>query len=1162
MALSVSVDHNRPQVGKSSGNPKITLIDHMTPALLSGARQTYLKEQRQGVPRCAMTDQENAEANDCIMYVQEYGKALSKPWFMTQRILERDCPIHTRWCSAREAESAAKFVERTVSDALKSKHVGKRKRDVDPFDVVKDIEIVFPTVPTMDTFQMLNNLHSFKEDNVQWSGSSEIFLKMWSELDPHIFLVFIAIKHFIDKFQDFDEAANLLDDMTVLEQRYKDGVGAGDDDRMREKLDESLRLRVNSIKDTLYDTWYKRIQDAVRSLGNIRPAISDMLQYTLCLGIIPYRDVPACSKNDDRQKQWLQSRREVIDRHSVIIVRNNRTNGLSGWDYVHDRDVKIRKIDGQLPFDTKVKQLLKAEYTYSDMTHVQNSILSAPGHIVVEEKDLTEDEASGYAAIGDKAAKEARDRDEAEAWKRQLADADDRVKYYETIKDGDKSRIVLSGVVRPPHYPYMKASTFGKRGSKSADDELVDKLKDELSSHTKHINDLRRELLKDMVVENKALYRAGKRVDEVNSSCANALKKLDKSMNAINIQIERRTERMLNDDDEGGGGGAVGLAPLKDLLKMTDEGVTTMGSMIKIMENQMTDMGINVNSETVEGTFQDYEKRVNVVVNSSAQDTLDVTKNLFDGMVTLLNKTEKLVSVTTSSLGGAAGSAEERAGVANAVFTVDTHNDDSNDIPFMSRGDQYRDVYDAGVNDEIYANYLDSMRKSKEAFTSLKTNYAQIVRQFEKFQEANLQKIMDADVTKAKLVDTKRYMQAYKDALKTQLKVNQELLAKIGRTLEKLEMQVTKQNVAKMKRDAKADRNLESISTDLQQIMATLDSKMTGGEFKSVFDESSALMKMLQTMRESKAETLQNVIDTYDKALKQISDGIDTQQQSKTSSAEDAVSSDPASKTSRFRDMFNLAKLANDHTTAQNAELHKTYGDALDTWYKTVDRVNKLRESAISEHTERELERKKRADEERVKRENLIQMHRHVQDMRRYAEISMMESEAKRRRMCNGTHEAESIVRRDTMVKPQLLVVRGHFRKARIQEPISDKHMENMRDALRQRWKHFMDGVIPSSSSLDNHGVKTWNTNFDAVMESIVIPFFQFRYNATPLIDRVYVQRKGPRVIFASYCDALMRELILNSDKGEYKHLMYLFVNADDQDAQQLVALSHNVEEN
>ena len=113
-----------------------------------------------------------------------------------------------------------------------------------------------------------------------------------------------------------------------------------------------------------------------------------------------------------------------------------------------------------------------------------------------------------------------------------------------------------------------------------------------------------------------------------------------------------------------------------------------------------------------------------------------------------------------------------------------------------------------------------------------------------------------------------------------------------------------------------------------------------------------------------KAQTLREVVDKYDGAIKQIRTTLNGQPNDATISATDAVTSDPNSKTLRFKNTFNLAKMAAEHTDAQNKELHQTYGRALETWYETIENVRQQREKAISDHTETELERKRLADGE------------------------------------------------------------------------------------------------------------------------------------------------------------------------------------------------------
>ena len=172
-----------------------------------------------------------------------------------------------------------------------------------------------------------------------------------------------------------------------------------------------------------------------------------------------------------------------------------------------------------------------------------------------------------------------------------------------------------------------------------------------------------------------------------------------------------------------------------------------------------------------------------------------------------------------------------------------------------------------------------------------------------------------------------------------------------------------------MKRDAKSDKNLQSISPDMQQVMTMLDTKITGGgDLNSVCTNSSAMMKKLKEMGETgggggggRRKHCARLLTNTMAQLNRLEKTLNGQPNDATISATDAVTSDPNSKTLRFKNTFNLAKMAAEHTDAQNKELHQTYGRALETWYETVENVRQQREKAISDHTETELERKRLA---------------------------------------------------------------------------------------------------------------------------------------------------------------------------------------------------------
>ena len=143
---------------------------HNRPAPLA---HLYLPPDDKPIP----DDIADSDAREKYTLVKAFEKALRKPWFMAKKIKERDCPVYDRWCSVMESKNVDSFL---------TNYVCKMKEDdpsVNPFDMLDEISIVFPTVETIDMFQMINNRKSFKSDDIQWTGHSDIYSKVWAEME-------------------------------------------------------------------------------------------------------------------------------------------------------------------------------------------------------------------------------------------------------------------------------------------------------------------------------------------------------------------------------------------------------------------------------------------------------------------------------------------------------------------------------------------------------------------------------------------------------------------------------------------------------------------------------------------------------------------------------------------------------------------------------------------------------------------------------------------------------------------------------------------------------------------------------------------------------------------------------------------------------------------
>ena len=127
---------------------------------------------------------------------------------------------------------------------------------------------------------------------------------------------------------------------------------------------------------------------------------------------------------------------------------------------------------------------------------------------------------------------------------------------------------------------------------------------------------------------------------------------------------------------------------------------------------------------------------------------------------------------------------------------------------------------------------------------------------------------------------------------------------------------------------------------------------------------------------------------------------------------------------------------------------------------------------------------------------------------------------------------------------PQMLVIKDHFRKAKIMPTIPERHMKDMRTNIKERWNDFVDNIFPSVTIVDNHGVKTWSINSQSVMTNIVIPFLKLKYGmdlSNESENDELMSKDCLKYTFFNLCDELVTGLLLKAENDEYKHLMRVF---------------------
>ena len=147
--------------------------------------------------------------------VDSFEKALKNHWFMCMKIKERDCQIHDRWCSVAESTMVTTFVCNYIVEA-KTKYP-----KVNQFDMLNEISIMFPTVDTIDLFQMLNHRKSHKSSDLQWSGHAAMYLKTWKNVDVKKNVMTYAIKSYIETFDDIPGLIKLLGDVEEMSENLR-----------------------------------------------------------------------------------------------------------------------------------------------------------------------------------------------------------------------------------------------------------------------------------------------------------------------------------------------------------------------------------------------------------------------------------------------------------------------------------------------------------------------------------------------------------------------------------------------------------------------------------------------------------------------------------------------------------------------------------------------------------------------------------------------------------------------------------------------------------------------------------------------------------------------------------------------------------------------------
>lgn len=1099
--------------------------------------------------------------------VKLFEKALRKPKFMVKKIKERDCPVHIRWCSASDTANADTFMEAFVDK------IRKEEPSLSPFTVLENVSVVFPTVTTVDMFQMLNNRNSFKSECLQWTGYSEAYAKMWAILDLKRFVLSIALQIFLLRFDDMPTLVKLFEDITEV----RSGIHseAHPDSSSEEDLEDRFIKAADMIKQAVYSVWFKRVEESVSSLGdyrNIQRIMYMMVEYKLALGLLPYEPVKAVAQND----RWINPIRKIPDPFTIIILKNKRDNSYSCWNYRTNSEVLLLLDKFGVPFDTKLGQLLKAEYTHAELFTKQNSAHLSDGYILSELKEDPADEGEDDDEIS-REYKQAliaqRDKDDEEQWRRQLGSLDDDVKYEDT-NGGHPTRIVLRGLARPQRLPYLSRGGVrgkaggtggagggkgggGGAGSKSDPaSDLVRMLQKQITTGERAAQDISKMLKSTVTDENSYLKGASKKLEDILSSKHDFIAKIHKNLDAVSKEIDGIATTA--DDASSSDTDGFGVIPIRRMINGVATSMATVHDMVEKLEASLLAVGINPTGTSETDMFREMDTRIGALTSTANHKTCMEMRRVMETVESMMDHMETMINSHTSSLTVPAAT-HERMCVDDLAFNIENFDDDFAGV-LKGPGEVAPVSFGGGgaAPDsraaELYAEYHSKMKEANDMYKTLKGNYVMLIKNFQAFQVTTLKDVSKIAEFKSKTVDARNLAMIYKKFLGAQTKMNKEGMTKIEGVLQDLEAKMKEVNHIRQRDKEENMENLKRIQGDLQAILSATDVDEPMDYLEDAVLRSD---EVLSDLRARRMEELNKVSTTFQENLKELRKTFpmieEARDKRKRKLQDDLESGDGDDKdqpsTSKgggvSSSSSSTADATPDNSNEVNTRIGANYGAAMDRYHKMADSLGEERERAIAEAKIKDLERRERVQKARVKREAAIEEHNHIMAMKRCGDILRGRDEAKRRKTCKGTHEADLMTIGKLRPMPQMLVVKDHFRKAKIMPGVPEKHMSDSRKMLRLRWDDLVENLFPLVTIVDNHGVKTWGVNEESVADTIVIPFLKMRYGLkNPGSFSLGLSSNSiasVRVAFNNTCDEFATELLLHSANGEYRHLMTAF---------------------
>ena len=904
---------------------------------------------------------------------------------------------------------------------------------------------------------------------------------------------------------------------------------------VQEELNKRFMSESEALKNAMFTGWYNRIEASVSSIGSfrsIRKSLTTMLEYTQVFGMIPYEFIPAqkiARRKGSVDRKWMEPKRKIPDPYNIVMVRNRRDNSYTCWNFKTNKEVLVAFDKYEVPFDTKLRQILKAEYTFAELFKKQNGAHLSNGYVLVEEKEKEEgSDQSAALTEQEELDQKARDREEEDLWKSQLRGFDDNVNYYESGPGGKPARVVLQGIARPHRLPYTN------KGFKDPTDNLIGSLTKQISSGERSVDDVSKLLRNITNEEDKNLKGAAKKLKELVSSRHDFVSKINKNLNSVSKEIDNITNNESAQSHD-----SFGIIPIRKMISSMSSSFNSVQDIVTKLEGSMSAVGINPAAETETDMFREMDTRINVASSTAIQRAQLELRTVLTTVEKMLEQMENLVTNHTSSLNPPTV-AHERVGMNDVAFDMDYFD---NDFAGIIRGGGEvtpTDTISTGVSgdtrsDELYAEYYSKMKEANSMFRTLKNNYDTLVKKFQAFQVKTLQDISNNAKYKVQSADARKLTMVYKTILDTQLKLNREGMTKIETVLRNLEEKISKMEAAKQKKQDETKTKLDSVKNDLQGVLALVDVESANTLEVSVL-KSDAVLDKLRRDRTAELTQLSELYRKNIEELRSILPHMEKRMDSKRNELRATIEDQPSTSSS-----------GSDQNTKRAEKVYNQYGTALEQYYDLVDEVKDQREKEIQRARAQEVDRKYKADKARVERESAIKERNHLQAMKRYGLILKGRDEAKRRKMCNGTHTAEAMTVRGINPAPQMMVVKDHFRKAKILPSIPERHMKDMRAFIKERWRDFVDNIFPSLTIVDIHGVKTWTMNFDSILTNIISPFLKVRYGLSPAVTMT-----GPAIgsvssmadlkpIFFNLCNEFVSDRLLNAETDEYKHLMFVF---------------------